>query len=94
MATKKTPTKEIYRIPGRHQLQAFIQSHSNLLNLSELERLCGFSSGTLRHIRSGTRDLEQFQYEKMREILLPKFCELVLLLQLYTDKSIPYHLKY
>ncbi len=83
MATTRTKEKEVYRIPGREQMQLFLAKHSKLFNFSELERMCGFPDGTLRHICKGTRDMDNRQYQKMQEIVLPKLCELIFLLQNY-----------
>jgi hypothetical protein len=81
---QKTKDKEIYRYPGPTQLQAFLQVHSKLFNFSELERICLFPSGTLRHICAGSRPMTNDQYKKVQELILPKLCEVVLLLQLYS----------
>ncbi len=80
---KKTVQKEIYRFPGPQQLQSFLKAHSKLFNYSELERMCEFSSGTLRHFCAGTREMKNAEYVKLQEIVLPKLCEVVLLLQYY-----------
>jgi hypothetical protein len=56
---------------------------SDIFNLAELERLCGFPSGTLRHIRAGSRTATREQYKKVREILAPLLCEWVFALQNY-----------
>lgn len=77
--------KEIYRYPGKQQLTAFLKENSKLFNLSELERQCNFPSGTLRHICAGTRDMDNQQYKKVQQIILPKLCEVVFLLQNYNE---------
>jgi hypothetical protein len=83
---KTTPTKdkEIYRYPGKEQLQYFLTKHSKLFNFSEIERMCSFPGGTMRHICAGTRSMDNSQYKKVQEIVLPKLCEFVFLLQNYS----------
>lgn len=94
MATKKkVQEKDIYRIPGPVQLQSFLQKNSKLFNFSELERICSFPSGTLRHICAGSRKMDHQQYEKVQELILPKLCEFVVLLQLYDRSQFPYDLR-
>jgi hypothetical protein len=75
---------EICRLPGTKQFTAFIRANPDFFNLSAIERLCDFPNGTLRHIRAGTRIMQPEQYKKIQEVILPKMCEGVLLLQLYT----------
>lgn len=81
-ATKK-PIADIMRMPGNVQFQRFLYDNPALFNLSEFERLCNFPGGRLRHIRAGSRDMTESEYKKVQEVLLPKLCEAVLLLQLY-----------
>lgn len=94
MATKKkAQEKDIYRIPGPVQLQSFLQKNSKLFNFSELERICSFPSGTLRHICAGSRKMDNHQYQKVQELILPKLCEFVVLLQLYNGQDLPYDMR-
>jgi hypothetical protein len=84
MAKQQGP---LYRLPGKKQLQGFLQANSKLFNYSELERMCGFSSGTLRHFCAGSRTMQDSEYETLKEKVLPKLCEVVLLLQWYPVKE-------
>lgn len=68
---------------GPYTFTLFLRRNSKLFNLSELERACKFSSGTLRHIAAGTRDLDRSQYRAIQEIVLPKMCEVAFILQNY-----------
>lgn len=79
----RVSTKEIYRFPGKVELTGFLKANRGLFNLSELERACEFPSATLRHICAGSRPMENDHYKKLKELLLPKMCEFVLLLQHY-----------
>lgn len=80
MATKQ---KEILRLPGTKQFQAFIEANHKLLNFTEIERQCRFGSGTLRYICAGTRAMTDDQYRTIQKVILPKMCEFVFLLQNY-----------
>lgn len=86
-AAVKKPAVPVFRYPGQEQLTVFLKDNRQLLNLSELERICNFPSGTLRHICAGTRTMEPAQYNKIKEALLPKLSEFVLLLQLHQGKT-------
>ena len=85
MATSKKTQQEIYRMPGRKQLQAFLRLHSKLFNLSEMERVCSFPDGTLRFIAAGSREMDNSHYKTIQEKILPKMCEFVVLLQMYEN---------
>ncbi len=80
MATKFFPsTKQ----PGKVTFAKFLKENGDLFNLSEIERQSGLPSGTLRHVRAGTRDLYQPQYESVRKILCAKLCEMIIVFQHY-----------
>lgn len=90
MPTKKAkqkPPAEIFRMPGTKQFQAFLQNNPGLFNLSEIERICGFPGGRLRHIRAGSREMTTMEYKKVQECIMPKLCEAILLLQLYSGNA-------
>lgn len=82
-AGKRNTSTPIFRYPGKQELAKFLQANSKFFNLSEFERTCGFSSGTLRHISAGSREMQPDEYERLRVAILPKLCEFVLLLQHY-----------
>lgn len=74
---------DIHRFPGPQQLTLFFQLVGDIFNMSEIERQCKFPSGTLRHVRTNGRPMRDSEYKKLQEILMPKMCELVFLLQNY-----------
>jgi len=74
---------EIFRYPGKVELAGFLKSNSKLFNLSELERVCEIPSSTLRQICATGREMRTDEYQKLKKVLLPNLCELVLLLQHY-----------
>jgi hypothetical protein len=58
-----------------------------MFNFSEIERLCEFPTATLRHICAGSRLMDNTQYKKLQDVLLPKLCEMVVLMQLYKERG-------
>jgi hypothetical protein len=83
MANRKNDKRPVYRIPGPDTLQQFLKDNAALFNAAELERLCKFSSGRMRYIVNNgrtARKLSKEEYDKLREVLLPRLTELVLLM--------------
>lgn len=75
--------RQLIVAPGPDIFKAFMKENGHFLNLSEMERLCEFPNGTLRQIRTDSRNLYPHQYKKLQETFLPKLCELVMILQSY-----------
>ncbi len=64
---------------GPVTMQAFIANYSDMFNLTEWERRCGFANGTMRHIAKGTRPMTWEQYESVRKNIIPPMNELALI---------------
>lgn len=85
MINKKKKTLVLELPPGRRAFEATLLANSKLFNLSEWERLCDLPSGSLRHIRTGSRVATHEQYVNLQKTILPKLCEMVFTLQNYPD---------
>ena len=84
MAIKKK--QQIETVTGMQALQAFMKEHGGLFNLTEMERQCGLNNGKLRHISAGSRVIEPDTYNSVQEVVLPKMCQLVFILQNYGNQ--------
>jgi hypothetical protein len=90
-SSKKTPKPQPVKKPIRKLIlpqapatfQAFITHYGDMFNLTELERRCELPTGTLRHIRTGSRACTWEQYESVRKGVLPAMMELALIMQNY-----------
>lgn len=67
--------------PGREALTSFMRKNGDLFNLTSMERLCKLPNGKLRHIRAGSRMIEKETYIKVQQVIGPKLCEFVFILQ-------------
>jgi hypothetical protein len=79
--------RELRVAPGPEILRDFLQEHSSMFNLTEIERMCKLPNGSFRLIRTGSRNLRPDQYKKLRDAVLPKMCEFVFLLQNYSPEE-------
>jgi hypothetical protein len=83
---KKPPVKQKRMLvvpPAPATMQAFITHYGDMFNLAEIERTCGMPSGTMRHIRTGSRVMTWDQYEAVRKNFLPMVMEMGIILQNY-----------